>query len=77
MARFTELKLASRMAAPHRGKDLVDVQELIRSAGLARAVADELEPWVREKFVELWQLAQVVDPFRGPRALSAGSAARR
>lgn len=62
-ARFIELKLASGMVAPHRGKDLVDVQELIRSANLPREVADELDPWVREKFVALWELAQVVDPF--------------
>ncbi len=63
MPRFIELKLASGMVAPHRGKDLVDVQELIRSAGLPRDVADALDPWVRAKFLELWQLAQVVDPF--------------
>jgi hypothetical protein len=63
MARFIELKLASGMVAPHRAKDLVDVQELIKSAGLDAAVADELDPWVREKFLELWQLAQVPDPF--------------
>jgi hypothetical protein len=63
MARFIELKLASGMVAAHRGKDLVDVQELIRSAGLGREVAEELDPWVREKFVEVWKLAQAVDPF--------------
>jgi hypothetical protein len=63
MARFIELKLASGMVAPHRGKDLVDVQELIRSAGLRREVADDLDPWVRAKFLELWELAQAVDPF--------------
>ena len=63
MPRFIELKLASGMAAPHRGKDLVDVQELIRSAGLGRKVVEELNPWVREKYLELWQLAQVADPF--------------
>jgi hypothetical protein len=63
MPLFIELKLASGMAAAHRGKDLVDVQELIRSAGLAREVADQLDPWVREKFLEIWQLAQVTDPF--------------
>src|SRR5262245_20673328 len=40
MPRFIELKLASGMVAPHRGKDLVDVQELIRSAGLAREVVE-------------------------------------
>lgn len=63
MARFIELKLASGMVAPHRGKDLVDIQELIRSASLKRDVADELHPWVRPKFLELWELAQVLDPF--------------
>jgi hypothetical protein len=63
MPRFIELKLASGMVAPHRAKDLVDVQELIKSAGLALSVADQLHPWVREKFVELWHLAQTPDPF--------------
>lgn len=63
MARFLELKLASGMVAPHRGKDLVDVQELIRSAGLPATVADQLHPWVRDKFLELWNLAQAADPF--------------
>lgn len=63
MAMFIELKLASGMVAPHRGKELVDVQELIRSAGLPEVTAAELHPWVRAKFLELWALAQVVDPF--------------
>jgi len=63
MPRFIELKLASGMVAAHRAKDLVDVQELIRSAALPREVVDELHPWVREKFLEVWHLAQVVDPF--------------
>jgi hypothetical protein len=63
MPRFIELKLASGMVAAHRAKDLVDVQELIRSAPLPLDVAAELHPWVREKFVELWHLAQTPDPF--------------
>ena len=63
MPRFIELKLASGMVAPHRGKDLVDVQELIRSASVPRSAVDDLDPWVRAKFLELWQLAQVSDPF--------------
>lgn len=63
MPRYIELKLASGMVAPHRAKDLVDVQELIRSARLRADVADELHPWVRSKFLELWQLAQTPDPF--------------
>jgi hypothetical protein len=60
---FIELKLASGMVAAHRGRDLVDVQDLIRSASLPRALADDLHPWVRAKFLELWELAQAVDPF--------------
>lgn len=63
MARYIELKLASGMVAPHRGKDLVDVQELIRVAGLGPDVANELHPWVRDTFLELWNLAQTPDPF--------------
>jgi hypothetical protein len=63
MPLYVELKLASGMVAAHRGKDLVDIQELIKSAGLSASVADELHPWVREKFLALWQLAQTPDPF--------------
>jgi hypothetical protein len=63
MPRFIELKLASGMVAPHRAKDLVDIQELIRSAGLSTDLAAELHPWVREKYLELWHLAQVPDPY--------------
>jgi hypothetical protein len=63
MAMYIELKLASGMVAPHRAKDLVDVQELIQSARLPRATAEELHPWVRDKFLQLWELAQVGDPF--------------
>lgn len=63
MPRYIELKLASGMVAPHRGKDLVDIQEQIRSAKLPRDTSLDLDPWVREKFLELWDLAQVDDPF--------------
>ena len=63
MPRFIELKLASGMVAPHRAKDLVDIQELIRSAKLPQGFGEQLHPWVREKFDELWNLAQVQDPF--------------
>ena len=51
------------MVAAHRGKDLVDVQELIKSASLPASIAEDLHPWVRAKFLELWQLAQTPDPF--------------
>jgi hypothetical protein len=64
--RWIELKLASGMVAPHRLKDLADVQELIRSARLPREMADDLHSYVRAKFLELWQAvadAQSTDPF--------------
>ena len=56
--RWIELKLASGMVAPHRLKDLADVQELIRAARLPKALADRLDPWVREKFLELWHAVE-------------------
>lgn len=63
MTTYIELKLASGMVAPHRGKDLVDIQELIKSAALPRELASDLHPWVRARFLELWDLAQTPEPF--------------
>lgn len=60
---YIELKLASGMVAPHRAKDLVDVQELIRTVALPREFVEQLDPWVRGQFLDTWQLAQVEDPF--------------
>jgi hypothetical protein len=63
LACFLELKLASGMTAPHRLHDLADVLDLIRSAKLPAETAEELHPWVREKFRELWVAAQGEDAF--------------
>ena len=49
-----ELKLASGISAQHRLKDLADVQELIRVLKLPKEFADGLNPYVRDKFIELW-----------------------
>jgi len=54
LPRLIELKLASGMTNPGRLKDLGDVQETIRVLGLAREFADQLHPFVREKYRELW-----------------------
>jgi hypothetical protein len=62
MPRLLELKLASGMTARHRLKDLADVQEVIRLLGLPRAFADELDAFVRDKYLELWQAVQDVPP---------------
>lgn len=59
---LVELKLASGMTAPHRLRDLADVIELTRVAGLTEAFANELSPYVRDKYLELWRAAQVRDP---------------
>ncbi len=48
-----DLKLASGMTAPHRLKDLADVQELIKIRSLTADFAEKLNPFVREKFLEL------------------------
>lgn len=57
---LVELKLASGMTAPHRLRDLADVIELIRLHRLERSWAEELHPYVRDKFVELWRAARTV-----------------
>jgi hypothetical protein len=55
LPKLLELKLASGMTAPHRLKDLADVQELIRLLALSRELAASLDPYVRDKYLELWQ----------------------
>ncbi|HEY5923639.1 MAG TPA: hypothetical protein VIV11_18285 [Kofleriaceae bacterium] len=60
--RQLELKLASGISAPHRMKDLADVLEWVKHAKLPRELADQLDPYVRDKFLELWDLAQTPDP---------------
>ena len=62
LPRLVELKLASGISAPHRLRDLADVLELIRIADLPAELADELDSFVREKYLELWQAAQTPDP---------------
>jgi Domain of unknown function (DUF1814). len=48
-----ELKLASGMTNPARLRDLADVLELIRILRLTDDFAQKLNPYVREKFLEL------------------------
>ena len=59
---LVELKLASGMSAPHRLKDLADVLELIRVLELSPEFAAGLNPYVQEKYLELWRAAQIEDP---------------
>ena len=55
LEKLIELKLASGMTAPHRLKDLADVQELIRIRDLQPEFAERLNPYVRAKFLELYE----------------------
>ena len=61
LPRLIELKLASGMTAPHRLKDLADVIEVIRILELPAELVEELDPYVREKYRELWRAAQAVE----------------
>jgi hypothetical protein len=62
MAKVIELKLASGISAPHRLKDLADVMELIKHVKPPRQLGDQLDPYVRAKYFELWDIAQTPDP---------------
>ena len=51
---LVELKLASGLSNPGRVKDLGDVQEMIRTLHLPADLASRLNPYVRDKYQELW-----------------------
>jgi len=58
LPKLIELKLASGMTAPGRLRDLADVQELIRLLNLPRDYTEQLDPYVHERYTELWQSVQ-------------------
>ena len=53
LEKLIELKLASGISAHDRLKDLADVQELIKIRKLDADLALRLDPYVREKYLEL------------------------
>jgi hypothetical protein len=61
LEKLIELKLASGMTAPHRLKDLADVQELIKIKNLSAEFAEKLNSFVREKFIELQQAVELAN----------------
>ena len=63
LERLVELKLASGMTAPHRRRDLADVQDLIRTLHLPSTFSDRLDASVRPLYGQLWEEAQSKDPF--------------
>lgn len=58
LPKLIELKLASGLTNPLRLRDIVDVQELITILPLTEAFADQLDPFVRPKYLELWKLVR-------------------
>jgi len=58
LEKLLELKLASGLTAPHRLKDLADVQELILRNALSESLAEKLDPSVRDEYLRLWRGAQ-------------------
>jgi len=75
---LVELKLASGMIGPSRMKDLADVQELIRQLQLPNSLTEQLDPYVREKYLKLWNstLGQL-RPFVRPLAIASISFPRK
>jgi hypothetical protein len=61
LERLIELKLASGMTAPHRLRDLADVQDLIIRLDLPLTLADQLDSSVQEAYHDLWKKAQSSD----------------
>ena len=57
LEKLIELKLASGMSAPHRLRDLADVQDLITRLDLSLSLADSLDPSVQAAYRDLWAKA--------------------
>jgi hypothetical protein len=63
LPKLVELKLASGMTGgTTRMKDLTDVVELIKAIALPAEFAEELNPYVRDKYLELWRGIQESPP---------------
>jgi hypothetical protein len=62
LPRLIELKLASGMSNPRRGQDLVDVQKLIEVLDLPQNYASQLNPFVQDKYKEIWTVVHTNPP---------------
>ncbi len=58
LEKLIELKLASGLTAPHRLKDLADVQELILHLHLSPELVERLDGSVRAEYRKLWAAAE-------------------
>lgn len=61
LAKVVELKLASGTSAPHRLRDLADVQEIIKARGLDESFASQLDESVRSAYLDLCRAARSSD----------------
>jgi hypothetical protein len=61
LEKLIELKLASGISAPDRLKDLADVQELIKIRKLDADFAENIDPYVRTKYLELEEAVRKSD----------------
>ncbi|MEO8435807.1 MAG: nucleotidyl transferase AbiEii/AbiGii toxin family protein [Pyrinomonadaceae bacterium] len=61
LEKLIELKLASGMTAPDRLKDLADVQELIKIRSLGADFAERLDPYVRQRYLQLFEAVEQGD----------------
>ena len=59
LEKLIELKLASGLTAPHRLRDLADVQDLIIALDLPLELEEKLNASVRAEYRRLWEAAQI------------------
>ncbi len=57
-----ELKLASGITNSRRGQDIVDVQRSSESLGLADDLGERLNPFVRDRYREIWNVVHTNPP---------------
>jgi len=60
------LKLASGLSAPHRVKDIADVQQMIEVLGLPKELSEKLHTSVRSEYLRLWQATDDARAGTGP-----------
>jgi len=58
LEKLVELKLASGQSAPHRLRDLADVQDLMHAKRLPAEFGEKLDASVRAKYRQLWDTVQ-------------------
>jgi hypothetical protein len=65
LEKLIELKLASGLSAPHRIRDIADVQDLIIALVLSLELEEKLDESVRSEYRRLWEAAQKAREYSG------------